>query len=337
MKTDNQNKFRRRTPWDNFERAEMQDFIRTTHMQLYAQKHSKLADSNEAELLNSITVEKCRRCSSGDVKRNGYTSNGIAKYYCKECRKNFTVTTGTVFQDHKISLKEWIEYLRNLFGYLSLTADSWNNRNAFTTSKYWFKKTSIVCAGYQEQFTLKSPIYLDETYISVIKSDIVTNDGKKLRGISRNQICIGTATDGEHTIIKILGYGKPTQIAVRDAFIQFISRNSLLIHDRERAHRKLIKELELMEEVYSSKELKKLEDKDNPLDPVNRVHALLKKFFKAHSGFNRAELQDYLHVFSFMLNTPDDALQKIEIMLTWALRNPHTLKYRAYYKRKSVK
>ena len=110
-----------------------------------------------------------------------------------------------------------------------------------------------------------------------------------------------------------------------------------MIHDRERAHRKLIKDLELMEEVYSSKELKKLEDKDNPLDPVNRVHALLKKFFKVHSGFNRAELQDYLHVFSFMLNTPDDALQKIEIMLTWALRNPHTLKYRVYYKRKSVK
>lgn len=44
MKTDNQNKSRRRTPWDNFERTEMQDFIRTAHMQLYAQKHSKLAD-----------------------------------------------------------------------------------------------------------------------------------------------------------------------------------------------------------------------------------------------------------------------------------------------------
>ncbi len=332
MNSNNRSRSRRKTPWDDFQRTETQEFVRDVHLQLYALKHEKLSESGEAILLNAVTVQQCRYCGSENIKRNGHSRSGINRYYCKECRKNFTVTTGTIFQNHKISLKEWIEYLRNLFGYLSLSADSWNNRNAFTTSKYWFKKTAGVCAGYQEQFRLKSPVYLDETYISVVKSDIVTNNGKKLRGISRNQICIGTATDGEHTIIVLLGTGKPTQNAVFEAFSSYIEDGSKLIHDKERAHKKLISILSLEEEVYSSKELKSLPDKDNPLDPVNRIHDLLKKFFKAHTGFNRDELQDYIHVFSFMINTPKNVLEKIEILLTWALRTPYVLKYRDYYK-----
>lgn len=337
MKTNKRSKSRRKTPWDNFHRTETQEFIRKVHRQLYDRKHEDLSKSIEIDLLNSIRPEKCPRCGTVQIKRNGFTDNRIAKYYCFACKRNFTVTNGTIFQNHKVSITEWIEYLRNLFGYLSLTADSWNNRNSFTTAKYWFKKTSLVCSGYQEQFKLGETVYLDETYISVIKSDIITTNGKKLRGISRNQICIGTATDKEHTIIVVLGNGKPTQIAVFEAFSPYISKGSLLIHDRERAHKKLVKELELRSEVYSSKELKVLPDKDNPLDPVNRIHDLLKKFFKAHSGFNREELQDYLHVFSFIINTPKDVLEKVDILLMWALSNPYTLKYRDYYKSKDDK
>lgn len=337
MTNHKKSKSRRKTPWDNFERTETQEFIRTVHLHLYEQKHEDLLGSNESVLLNSVKLEECRYCGSVNIKRNGYTKNRIAKYYCKVCSRNFNVTTCTIFQNHKISVKEWIEYWRNLLGYLSLGADSWNNRNAFTTAKYWFKKTSAVCAGYQKQFKLGNIVYMDETYISVSKADIITNNGKKLRGISRNQICIGTITDGVHTIVAILGRGKPTQNAVYDSFSPYINKGSSIVHDKERAHKKLIKELELKSIVYSSKELKKCEDKDNPLDTVNRVHDLLKKFFRAHSGFNKDELIDYLNVFSFMINTPEDVLEKIDILLEWALRNPYSLKYRDYYAKKSLK
>ena len=52
----------------------------------------------------------------------------------------FRPTTGTIFDSRKISVSEWIEYCLNIFRYVSLNADSWNNRNALSTSKYWLEK-----------------------------------------------------------------------------------------------------------------------------------------------------------------------------------------------------
>ena len=73
----------------------------------------------------------------------------------------------------------------------------------------------------------------------------------------------------------------------------------------------LVEKLGLVSEEYASEELKGLSDKDNPLDPVNRVHDMLKKFLNAHSGFNRDELEGYLNLFAFNANPPKDPLEKL--------------------------
>lgn len=77
-----------------------------------------------------------------------------------------------------------------------------------------------------------------------------------------------------------------------EALKEHIVPGSTLITDKDPAHRKLVKELQLQNEEYSSKECKRMSDKDNPLTPINHVHSLLQEFLKAHSGFNRDELQD---------------------------------------------
>ena len=46
----------------------------------------------------------------------------------------------------------------------------------------------------------------------------------------------------------------------------------------KKSHNILVKTLHLQEEKYSSKELKELSDKDNPLQPVNQLHGLMKRF-----------------------------------------------------------
>ena len=55
-----------------------------------------------------------------------------------------------------------------------------------------------------------------------------------------------------------------------------------------------------------------MNDNDNPLTPFNHVQSLLQKFQRAHSGFNRDELQDYLNIFSFIYNPPENKLEKID-------------------------
>ena len=116
-----------------------------------------------------------------------------------DCKKRFNVLTGTIFENHKISIFEWVEYWRNLFQYESLNANSWNLRNAFTTAKYWFLKTALILKDVQKKTALSGTIYYDETYIALREEDLqLHEDGKKLRGHSKNQMCIAFAVDEAH-------------------------------------------------------------------------------------------------------------------------------------------
>ena len=64
----------------------------------------------------------------------------MQRYLCSSCGKTFLPTTGTIFDEHRISISEWMEYCLNLFRHVSITADSWSNKNAFATSRYWLQK-----------------------------------------------------------------------------------------------------------------------------------------------------------------------------------------------------
>ena len=175
-------------------------------------------------------------------------------------------------------------------------------------------------------------MWLDETFYTVRSGDIVLkDDGKKLRGLSQNQICIGVATDKKHSLIIVEGTGKPSQKKTFEAFRNHIKQGSTLIHDKESAHAKLVKEFSLKSESYSSKELRGLPDKNNPMNPVNRCHHILKNFLNAHSSFNRENLQGYLNLFAFVTNPPNDMLEKVEKIIEMAFQNPKLLRYRDFY------
>ena len=73
------------------------------------------------------------------------------------------------------------------------------------------------------------------------------------------------------------------------------------------------------------------EDLDNPLDPVNNIHYLVKRFLYAHGGFRRSQVQSYLNLYSFILNPPSDKLEKVDKLLNLAFENPKLLRFRDRY------
>jgi hypothetical protein len=225
-----------------------------------------------------------------------------------------------------------MDYTLNIIRYVSINADSWNNRNAFTTSRYWLEKMFLVLEAYQSSVKFSGQVWLDETFYSVRSEDIIrTEEGNKLRGLSSNQMCIGVACDKSRTLCIFEGYGKPSQKKTYESFKNHIEVGSTLIHDKENAHRKLVKALQLNSIAYDSSKIKHLRDRDNPLNRVNRIHYLLKNFLHAHTGFVRNRLQGYLNLFAFVMNPPVNNLEKIEILLDLAFRNPKTLRYRELF------
>ena len=132
---------RRTTPWDGHDAlTPTQHFLSERYEIQYKERHPRLTETGEAALINAIMPDTCPSCQHHGISRFGPTGNGMQRYRCKGCGKTFTPITGTIFDGHKISISEWMEDCLNIFRYVSINADSWNNRNAFTTSRYWLEK-----------------------------------------------------------------------------------------------------------------------------------------------------------------------------------------------------
>ena len=332
MKNSKSHKSRRTTPWDGeTDLTSTQEFLKYYYDEHYSSRHRTIEDSGEAEMVNSYSPSKCPYCNLVNFKKSGHTKSGVQRYRCA-CGRTFLPTTGTIFDEHRISISEWMEYCLNLFRHISITADSWSNKNAFKTSRYWLQKLFLTLEGIQDNIVLSGKVWLDETFYTVRSEDIVRKEnGDKLRELFRNQIRIGVATDKHYTVFLVEGTGKPSQRKTLETFQNHIKPGSVLIPDEEPAHKRLVQELALKSIAYASKDLKGLPDKDNPLNPVNRAHYILKKFLFAHSSFIRSDLQDYLNLFAFVTNPPEDLLAKVELVINLAFQNPKSLRYRDFY------
>ncbi len=328
---------RRTTPWDaSQERTPLQDFIRDSHIDSYERHHKPLKDTTEHDVINSYIPEKCPYCCSKSFMKYGKNKNLIQIYKCNKCNSKFSSTTGTIFDIRKISVSEWIEYTRNLFHYLSTNSNSWNNRNAFTTSSYWLHKIFLVLQNYQKDNMLSGTVWLDETFYPLRKRDLrIKDDGSLPSGLSKNQMCIGVACTTKETLCFYEGNGTPSKETSFNTFYNHIEHGSILIHDATQSHDKLIEELSLIDMSFKADECKKLDDDENPLNRINTIHNLLKKFLTMHISFNRSYLQGYLNLFSFIMNKPNDKLAKVEKLLDMAFRTQASLKYRDLFSKNS--
>lgn len=325
---------RKETPWTGKDDATpLQSFIDASNLSNYKKKHPSISDTEESELLNSYAPQECRYCQSLKIQKYGFTSNHVRRYRCSDCERTFTVTTGTIFDNHKIPISEWVDYLLGLFRMQSFNSVSKSNRNSDPTTNYWTSKLCLTLRGYQDTIVLRGKAYIDETFYKLRKEDIQTKeDGLQYRGLSRNQICIGIGCDlSGHVFCTIEGNGKTSSKKTLEAFLHHIEPGATLVHDREKSHDSLVKDLHLVSEAHSSKSLKGLPDKENPMNEINQRCRQLKQFLNSHSGFDRANLSDYLNLFAFIVNPPNDPYKKIEILLNRVFENPVSLSYREKY------
>lgn len=322
---------RRVTPWTGDRSATpLQASIDKWNHRNYERRHPSVSGSGEASLLNTFRLASCRHCGSSNIIRYGHTRTGVYRYRCKDCGKTCNVLTNTIFDSRKIPISEWLDFLLDIFGYSSFNLASKGNRNANNTTKYWMNKVFLVLRSCQSDIILEGDILIDETYYKVRSTDIRRKpSGLEYRGISQNQICIGIACDKDHVICYLVGHGKPSKKKLYRLFGPQIKQGSHLIHDMEHSHEVLVRRLKLESTTYNSKEAKKLEDSVNPLNQVNQYCRLLKLFLNAHSGFIRSDIQDYLNLFSFMMNPPESKYEKVEKFLNMAISLPILHRYRS--------
>ena len=327
------------TPWDDADEKSLgpaETLVMACHRDLHGYRHAGASLEGEADFLDAYVRDACPRRGSREAEGNGRDRNDIRRWRCRSRERSLRVTTGTIFESHRMPAADWTEFLLEMLSCESLKGIARSNRRSETTPPYWLAKLFAVLAGIQDCVVLSGNVWIDEKYYPLSGKDQRRKaDGTKPRGLSRNQIRVANGRDGRgRSFFSRLGLGKPSESRTR-AYAGHIQRGSHLIHDMERSHKVLVRELELTEEAHDSKRIKTLPDKENPLHEVNELCYLLELFLNSHSGFDRARLEGYLDLFHVMMNPPDEKMEKAACVLDRAMRFPYTLRYREYYRKKT--
>lgn len=322
------------TPWSAMDPGGLtpaEALVQASHDGIYSFRHEPF--EGDADFFNGYERTACPRCKSAKIAKAGHDRNGVQRYRCAGCGGTFTPMTGTIFEDHRLPLTAWADFVLQAVSFESIAAMTREDRRADTTPPYWMAKLFAVLEGVQDDVVLSGDVQIDEKYYPLAAKDqVLRPDGKKPRGLSRNQICIavGWCSEGSSVFLR-MGLGKPSKARTWDAYGSHIQRGAKLDHDMEHAHGILVDKLGLDSAVHNSKLIKLLPDKENPLREVNRLCFLLELFLNSHSGFDREDLDGYLNLFWVAMNPPEDKLEKVAMVLDRAMRYPKTIRFRDFY------
>ncbi|MBK5201914.1 MAG: transposase [Spirochaetaceae bacterium] len=266
--------------------------------------------------------------------------NRIQRYHCNNtdyCGKSFIITSNTIFDNHKISLTEWIEFCLEVFNFQSFNSISKATRISYATTLYGIRKIFYLLKDYQEDTILRNKVSIDETFYRVSSSNLVKYNGYKPTNVSKNKYCLGIGCDEDLVFCKIENNNSATtKEDTLKTFYNHIKRGSTLIHDGDKRHSKLVEELELESLVYLADYSNKVKKDDDPLYRINELCFFLKVFLQSHKGFDRKYLQDYLNLFSFIFNPPDNHFEKVEYLLEKSFKTPGKIKYSKTIEQKMI-
>lgn len=107
------------TPWDGAAAGELtpaQALVRASHRSMYDFRHEPF--DGDAEFFNGYVRDSCPFCG-GRIVRFGRNKDGVQRYRCASCRKVSTPVAGTIFDDRKLPLSAWTDFLLQTFSYAS--------------------------------------------------------------------------------------------------------------------------------------------------------------------------------------------------------------------------
>ncbi len=237
---------------------------------------------------------RCPKCGSRSIAKNGKRANGAQKWRCRNPRcpaPFFDDWTGTCFcscklPDAKIRLLLSMtfedcleEQICNVVGVSSRTAYVWRMKVYDVASRF--------VAGTR----LSGTVWFDETFVSVNASQLVLRDGRRLRGISRNQVAICAAIDGSgNRFAEVAGTGHPRGSKCLEVYSKHIARGSSIVHDDFRGHERFAEWNGGPEAIWPSWR----RGSTRAMQPINSFHSQIQRKFAVHIGMLTQYVQRYL-------------------------------------------
>ena len=258
---------------------------------------------------------ECPICHGTHVVKNG-TRNGVQRYLCRSCNKPFSNQTSTPTAYSKKEAKVWIEYIGCMMAGYSIRKCAEICNINIATSFFWRHKILDALATAVGVGDLEGLVEADETFfrynrkgnftkVRSYKKGVRTSTGrttkqakKKKRGLSRDQVAVGTALDRLGNLkMGLICTGRLQYPALKRFYQGHISANSTLCTDSAHGYANLSEELHLNHiKIESGKRKKDIYH----IQHINSLHSRLKAFMSDFKGVATKHLQNYLYWFKFI-------------------------------------
>jgi len=180
----------------------------------------------------------CPHCGSTNVRKFA-TDNKTYKCREKVCRKKFTVTVGTIYENTKIPLTKWFlaTYILSVHskGISSLQLANWLN---VTQKTAWFLNHRI-----REMLSNNAPellneiVEIDETYVGGKISNKHVSKRKEARKQGNKSMVVGAIQREGKVRTKVVQQANIENI--QKTIVEFVEPNSTMITDESHAYNKV--------------------------------------------------------------------------------------------------
>ena len=262
----------------------------------------------------------CPHCGSkSHVIRNGHrTSDGMQKYYCKDCHKSFVITTNTLMSNSHKGYDVWDKYINCMLQNKSLSESAKECNISYATSFYWRHKICDALSIMTKDEQLSGIVEADETFFPVsykgnnkrmpeYRKPHHRGKEVKLRGVSHEQLCVPTCIDRTGRVFsKPSNTGKASTENISWAFANKIKKASTLVTDKAASYIKFAQENNL--DHVQIKE-KRIIGGIYHIQHINSYHSRLKSFIDKFRGVSSKYLGNYL-AWENYINMPKQAYEE---------------------------
>lgn len=233
----------------------------------------------------------CPRCGSESVVGNGRRS------LCRSCGRSFSDTAGTVMFSKKLTERKFRAMLNLMINDVKLKAIIDSVGISSRTAYVWRMKIYTAAFELQKATVLSGKVWIDEAFVPINEGTAFRFvDGKKLRGVSRNQVAIACAVDSNGgRYAAVAGFGHITSRQCVKTYGSHISKGSFIVHDGIFSHDALIKAVGGGDEIWKST----ARGAHKALQPVNSFISEMKHYVSCHGGIKTKYLELYVSWVAF--------------------------------------
>jgi len=242
----------------------------------------------------------CPKCGTmNTLIKNGKDINQNQRYKCHSCHKTFILNESMTsqLQHSEYTFKKFIGYM---IDDVTLEVIARNLEINIKTALYYRYLIFESLRNYQDEVKLHGTVLLDETFVRINtkKYKLRRADGKGIRGISFNHLCVITLINLRgQCIAKAASRGMAKPHLFIDLCTKNMGKLDLLIHDGSSTQKQFLRQFNC-----PNIDARREGDGQYTTNLIDSLHSNIKRYLFKHAGYRVKFLQHYMNFFVYRYN-----------------------------------